>query len=158
MKKLEGTYVCDSMSNAGGYANYGKHFGKVAAFLARKDLSRLPTGRYEIDGEDAFATITEATLKAWEAARPEVHREYFDVHVPLSGEETIGVGTANPEERIDFDEDNDIGFCDGAAVEPLTVKPGEFLIVNPATCLHAPCCSMDGGGMTIRKIIIKVRA
>jgi len=156
MKKEEGVYVKDALTNVGKYADYGAHFAKAVAFLQRKDLTKLPNGRYELDGDDAFAMVQEATLKPWGSGRPEVHHAYFDIQLPLSGEETIGVGRFDPKAVGDFDEEKDIGFYDGVAVEPLTLRPGEFVILHPGTCAHAPCCTIDGLG-TIRKIVIKVR-
>jgi len=156
MKREEGVYVKDALANAGKYAEYGAHFAKAVAFLQRKDLMRLPNGRYELDGDNAFAMVQEATLKPWGSGRPELHREYFDIQLPLSGEETIGVGRFDPKAVGDFDEEKDIGFYDEIAVEPLTLRPGEFAILHPGTCVHAPCCTIDGLG-TIRKIVIKVR-
>ena len=157
MKKIESVFVADSLKNVGDYAQLGAHFAKAVAFLQRPDLMKLPNGRYELDGEDAYAMVQEATLKVWGAGRPEVHREYFDIQVPLSGEETIGVGRFDPKTPGDFDAEKDIGFYDGAPVEPLTLCPGQFAILWPETCAHAPCCSEDAPGAVIRKIVIKVR-
>jgi len=156
MKREEGVYVKDTLANAGGYADYGRHFAKAVAFLQRKDLMHLPNGRYELDGDNAFAMVQEANLKPWGSGRPEVHHEYFDIQLPLSGEETIGVGRFDPKTPGDFDEVKDCGFYDGTPVDPLTLCPGEFAILHPGTCAHAPCCSVDALG-TIRKIVIKVR-
>ena len=157
MKKVEGVYVKDSLANVGPYADYGVHFAKAVAFLQRKDLMKLPNGRYELDGDNAYAMVQEATLKPWGSGRPEVHREYFDIQLPLSGEETIGVGPFDPKTPGDFDEEKDIGFYDDVPVEPLTLEPGQFAILHPCTCAHAPCCSEDAPGAVIRKIVIKVR-
>ena len=157
MKILEGVYVKDSLSNVGSYANVGAHFAKAVAFLQRPNLMSLPNGRYELDGSNAYAMVQEVPLKAWEMGRPEVHREYFDIQLPLSGEETIGVGTFDPKAVGDFDEEKDIGFYDDVPVQPLTLRPGEFAILYPETCAHAPCCSEDTPGAVIRKIVIKVR-
>ena len=156
MKKIEGVYVRDSLANVGAYANHGAHFAKAVAFLQRKDLKSLPLGRYELDGTNAYAMVQEATLRPWDGGRPEVHHDYFDIQLPLSGEETIGVGAFDPKTLGDFDEEKDIGFYDDAPVEPLHLRPGEFAILHPSTCAHAPCCTEDGGGM-IRKIVVKVR-
>ena len=156
MKKEDGVYVKDALENVGAYANYGTHFAKAIAFLQRPDLMRLPNGRYELDGDDAYAMVQEATLKPWGDGRPEVHREYFDIQLPLSGEEMIGVGRFDPKTPGDFDAEKDIGFYDDVPVEPLTLSPGQFAILHPETCAHAPCCTEDGGGM-IRKIVVKVR-
>ena len=157
MKKEYGVYVKDSLSRIGEYAGIGPHFAKAVEFLGRKDLRNLPNGRYELDGENAYATVAESVLKPWGTGRPEVHHEYFDIQVPLSGEETIGVGRFDPKAQGDFDEEKDIGFYDGVAVSPLTVRPGEFAILHPCTCAHAPCCSEDAAGTPIRKIVVKVR-
>ena len=155
MKELKGVYEVDSLERIGDYAKLGPHFAKAVAFLQRKDLKSLPNGRYALDGENAYATIQEATLKEWGTGRPEVHREYFDIQVPLSGREIIGVGRFDPKAQGDFDEEKDIGFYDSVAVEPLTLRPGEFAILHPETCAHAPCCD-EVGGDVIRKIVVKV--
>ena len=156
MKSENGVYVSDSLENAGKYAELGRHFVKAIEFLQRKDLMHLPNGRYELDGEDAYAMVQEATLKAWGTGRPEVHRTYFDIQLPISGEEMIGVGRFDPATSGEFNEEKDIGFYD-VPVEPLALRPGQFAILYPGTCAHAPCCSEDAAGMTIRKIVIKVR-
>lgn len=155
MKKIDGVYVKDTLANAGKYADYGRHFAKAVEFLGRKDLLHLPSGRYEIDGDNVYAMVQEPSLKAWNLARPEVHREYFDIQLPLSGEETIGVASFDPSTPGEFNEEKDIGFYE-VEVEPLTLRPGEFAIFNPGTCAHAPGCTLDAPG-TIRKIVIKVR-
>ena len=156
MKSEENVCVSDSLANAGQYAKLGPHFAKAIEFLQRKDLMRLPNGRYELDGANAYAMVQEATLKAWGTGRPEVHHAYFDIQLPLSGEETIGVGCFDPSTPGEFSAERDIGFYD-VPVEPLTLRPGRFAILFPEVCAHAPCCSEDAPGTTIRKIVIKVR-
>ena len=156
MKSEENVYVSDALANAGRYAELGPHFAKAVEFLQHKDLMRLPNGRYELDGENAYAMVQEVTLKAWGTGRPEVHHKYFDIQLPLSGEETIGVGRFDPATPGEFSAERDIGFYD-VPVKPLTLRPGEFAILFPGTCAHAPCCSEDVPGTTIRKIVIKVR-
>lgn len=157
MKREEGTWIKDSLANVGEYAKLGKNFAKAVEFLGRKGLRSLPNGRYELDGENAYAMVQEAMLKPWGTGRPEVHHEYFDIQVPLSGEEIIGVGRFDPLTQGDFDEEKDIGFYDGTVVKPLTLRPGEFVILYPNTCAHAPCCSEDAAGTPVRKIVVKVR-
>lgn len=156
MKKEDGVFIKDSLERIGDYAKLGPHFAKAVEFLQRKDLMRLPNGRYELDGENAYAMVQEATLKAWGTGHPEVHHRYFDIQLPLSGEETIGVGRFDPSTPGEFSAERDIGFYD-VPVRPLTLRPGEFAILFPGTCAHAPCRSEDVPGTTIRKIVIKVR-
>ena len=156
MKREDGVYVADSLANVAQYADYGPRFAKAVAFLQRPDLTRLPVGRYVLDGENAYAMVQEATLKAWGVGRPELHREYFDIQLPLSGPETIGVARFDPATAGEFNVEQDYGLYD-VPVEPMTLEPGEFAILHPNTCAHVPCCSDDEPGGTIRKIVIKVR-
>jgi len=156
MKRVEGVYAVGSLAEIAGCEAIGPNFAKAVAFLRRQDLKSLPNGRYELDGDNAYAMVQETTLKTWGAGRPEVHRVYFDIQVPLTGEETIGLGTFDPAARGEFDEEKDIGFYDEIALEPVVVHPGEFAVLYPETCAHAPCCA-DEGGDVIRKIVIKVR-
>ena len=157
MKESKGVYLLDSLAQVAALASRGPNFAAAVKFLQRKDLKSLPNGRYQLLGEDAYAVVQEATLKEWGTGRPEVHHAYYDIQVPLSGAEIIGVGAFDPKTPGEFDEEKDIGFYDEAAVEPLTVRPGEFALLYPKTCAHAPCCDEIGGDI-IRKIVIKVRA
>ena len=157
MKKKDGVYIKDSLANISDYSKVGRYFEKAVAFLRRKDLKNLPNGRYELDGENAYAMVQEAMLKPWGSGRPEVHHEYFDIQLPLSNEEIIGVGRFDPATPGDFNEEKDIGFYDDTLVEPLRLRPGEFAILYPGTCAHAPCCSEDAAGTPVRKIVVKVR-
>jgi len=153
---MENTYVIDKLENLGKYAAINANFAKAVEFLKKADLAALPLGKNEVDGDNVWVNAAEATLEALAEKKPELHRVYFDIQIPLTGEETYGLAKFDPQSAGSFDEAKDIGFYD-QAVEPVTVKPGEFAIFYPNTCLHAPCVSLTGT-RTIRKLIAKVRA
>lgn len=156
MTKLAGVYLADSLENVGNLESLGPRFAVAVAFLRRTDLAQLSCGRYELSGRDVYANIEDSKLRTLAEARPEVHREYFDIQVPLTAQETIGVGRFMGHWGEAFDQAKDIGFYPDAPVEPLTLKPGEFAVLWPETCAHAPCCATVSGGI-IRKIVVKVR-
>lgn len=153
---MENVYVVDKLENLGKYAALGTNFAKAVEFLSTADLGALPLGRNEVDGDNVWVNAAEAKLTPLAAKKPEVHRVYFDIQIPLDGEETYGLARFDPSAPGSFDEAKDIGFYD-QPVEPVTVKPGEFAILWPKTCAHAPGCSLDGE-RTIRKLVAKVRA
>lgn len=136
-------------------AALGARYEKAFAFLRRKDLKTLPAGRYEIEGDRVFATVSDNILKAaGEVQRPEFHRRYADVQAPLTGEEIYGL-PALPEavEKGAFDAERDIAFFDASC--PLqTVYPGECIVFEPGVA-HAPCLS-ELAGVPLRKVVIKV--
>ena len=156
MTRLEGTYVIDSLANIGEYAALGANFAKACEFLARGDFGSLRQGRNDIDGDDVFVNCVDAKYVAQEDRPNEIHRKYFDIHVPLSADERIGLGALDPSVKFDYDEASD----GGVPVQPLdwfTVKRGEFAICWPKTCPHAPAVTTDVP-KTARKLIVKVRA
>lgn len=156
MVKLEGTYVIDRLENIGGYAGLGANFAKACEFLAKGEFESLAPGRNDIDGDRVFVNCVDANYVA-QADRPnEIHRKYFDIHVPLAADERIGLGALDPSVKFDYDETSD----GGVPVQPLdwfTVKRGEFAICWPKTCPHAPAVTTDVPKRA-RKLIVKVMA
>ena len=153
---MKDVYVIDTIRNLGKYADISANFAKAIAFLQGHDLAALPPGRHEVDGDNAWVNAAEAELTPLDAKKPEVHRAYFDIQIPLDGEETYGLAKFDPSAPGSFDEAKDIGFYD-QPVEAVTVKPGEFAIFWPNACAHAPGCSLSGP-RKIRKLVAKVRA
>ena len=156
MTKLDNVYAIDSLGNIGAYAGLGANFAKACEFLAKGDFSSLKLGRNDIDGDKVFVNCVDAKYVE-QADRPnELHRQYFDIHVPLAADERIGLGALDPSVKFDFDEASDCGV----PVQPLdwfTVKRGEFAICWPSTCPHAPAVTTDVP-KTARKLIVKVKA
>lgn len=149
-------YIVDKLENLGSYAKINANFEKAIAFLKKSDLLKLPLGKIDLDGENAWVNVAEANLTPLEGKKPEVHHKYFDIQIPLDGEETYGLAKFDPSAAGSFDEAKDIGFYD-QTVTPVTVKPGEFAILYPNVCAHAPGCSLTGP-RKIRKIVVKVKA
>jgi YhcH/YjgK/YiaL family protein len=155
--EVKGVYAVDRLEHLADYAAISPAFAKAVEFLKKNDLNTLSAGRHEIDGENCFVIVNdEAELVAPAERKVEVHRVYFDIQIPLSGEETYGLAEFDPAAAGSFDESKDIGFYDQKVV-PVTLKPGEFAVFYPQTCAHAPACAIDAP-RRIRKIIVKVKA
>ena len=155
--EVTGVYAVDRLEHLADYAGISPAFAKAVEFLQKSDIAALAAGRHEIDGDECFAIVNDAAeLVAPAERKVEVHRVYFDIQIPLSGEETYGLAEFDPAAAGSFDEEKDIGFYDQKVV-PVTLKPGEFAVFYPDTCAHAPACSLSGP-RNIRKIIVKVKA
>ena len=155
--KTSGCYLIGSLESICDIARFGARFAKAVDFIRRGGLDELPVGRLEIDGDDIFVNVADADLVALEARRGELHEAYFDIHVPLGGDETIGFARRDPSIKMAFDAEKDVGFCDGLQFEWRTVRRGEFALVWPSTCVHVPACT-PGAPHSIRKLVFKVRA
>ena len=138
------------------YESLHPMFVKAFEFLRRSDLADLKCGRYEIDGTNCWATISNASLKPFaDENKYEVHRAFIDIQAPITGIETIGVTEPEPKVFDGFNVEKDYVLFK-AKGEPWTLKPGEFAIFFPEKGAHAPGLSMDGP-RTVRKLVIKVR-
>ena len=153
---MKGVYITGRLDAIGELAALGPNFAKAVAFLTSHDLAALEPGRNPIDGEDCWANVDELELVAPKEKRPEVHHRYFDIQIPLASDEVIGVARFDEKAKGSFDATKDIGFYD-QPVEPLVVKVGEYAVLYPMTCAHAPGCT-DASPRRQRKIVVKVKA
>ncbi len=143
-------------------------------FLRQTDLKNLAAGDYII--EEGMGGGTRASVRAMvqnmklkpyqgETQHVEAHKAFIDIQVPLTGPETFGLATLDPENLPKswkfnprgnmWDAAGDIGFAD-VPCRKVTVKPGEFALFMPVAGAHAPCFS-DDGEREIKKVVIKVR-
>ena len=150
-------HIVAKIADCARYEALNPHFGKAFAFLQRTDLADLKPGRYEIDGDNCWATIADVSLTSLAGAKVEAHRKYIDIHAPISGSETIGLFTMDTAHRaLPFDEAHDCVLFNAEA-KPVTLTPGEFAVFFPPDGAHAPGHSSDGE-RTIRKVVIKIKA
>ena len=151
--------VRGSLAESEKYEALHPRFGKAFAFLRSHDLARLPPGRHAIDGDDVYANVLDTTLKPWDAeAKLEVHRRYFDIHVPISGEEVDGFAyDAEHAQSAGFNEADDYVLFQNPKMAKVVVGKGEFVIFYPNGGAHAPG-KTEGAPRPLRKLVVKVRA
>ena len=150
-------HIVAKVAECARYEALNPHFGKAFAFLRRADLANLKPGRYEIDGDNCWATIADVTLTPLAGAKVESHRKFIDIQAPITGPETIGLFTMDAAHRaLPFDEVLDCVLFN-AETKPVALNPGEFAIFFPPDGAHTPGHSSNGERM-IRKVVIKVKA
>lgn len=121
-----------------------------------RDLATLDAGRYVIDGEDIFINVMAFDTSAAESKRYELHREYLDIQILLSGTERIDFGLEGSAQQPDiYHEDDDYLLCDSLEQrQTLHMVPGMFAIFLPNEP-HKPGC-MVNDSQKIKKAVIKV--
>lgn len=133
-------------------------FPKAFEFLRRPDISGLPPGRYDIDGDKCWAVVQDVELKPLAERKLESHRRFIDIQSPLTGAEGIGIAEMSAAaQALPFDEEKDFVLYDGES-KLVTLVPGEFAIFFPPLDAHAPCCSVPDGPERIRKVVVKILA
>lgn len=124
------------------------------SYVLSHDLSTVPAGRIALDGERLFINVDDTPLLPAAARKLEVHRSYLDVHIPLSGAETVGwraLHTLPAAGDAPFDAERDFMFYTAPASVCFTVLPGYFYVMFPEDA-HAPAI----GAGHLRKLVGKL--
>ncbi|GAB3963237.1 hypothetical protein GCM10028805_65940 [Spirosoma harenae] len=131
---------------------------KAFAFLKNTDFTRLRPGKYPIDDEQVYATISEGPPREISNTKWEAHLNYTDIHFVVKGKEKIGI---IPVERLksavnqEYSADKDIAFYTTDEGKFYVAEPGLFYIVTP-TEAHNPANKVDGYD-GVKKVVVKVR-
>ena len=134
-----------------------KHTGiKAFAYLKNTDLNKIAKGKYPIDGDNVFASVTADSSKNFDKTNWESHRKYIDIQYVINGEEMIGVyPVSKATVTKEYDEKRDAAnySADGKLY---SATPGTFFIFFPSDA-HRPNIT-PGGNLVVKKIVIKVKA
>ncbi len=147
--------ILDSLKNSALYYAVSPRLKQAFELVAATDWTTVEAGIHELDGRDIFVNVMDCNLKQKADAKLEVHNEYIDIQILITGEEEA-FGWS---ERCDlkqpqsaFDDEKDVQLFDDVPQTYYTLRKGQFTILLPEDG-HAP---MVGQG-PIRKIIVKVR-
>ncbi|MEO5995549.1 MAG: YhcH/YjgK/YiaL family protein [Chitinophagaceae bacterium] len=125
------------------------------AFLKDQDLETIKPGKYPIDGEDVFASVSEQFNFELDKTTWESHRKYNDIQYVIKGGETIGItDPSTATVTVDYNEMQDITFYNAEGTLH-SFQPGVFFIFFPQN-LHRPCIKA-GAADTVKKIVLKIR-
>src|SRR5438045_88229 len=89
--QLKPSKTVDKVEFARQYHLNKKYWDEAFAYLKNTDLNKLPKGKYPIDGDNVFASVTTDSTKDFNKTNWESHRKYIDIQYVIDGEEKIGV-------------------------------------------------------------------
>ena len=119
------------------YAQYHANkilWDKVFGFFKDQNLDTIEPGNYAIDGEEAFAIITDSATKEPENCLWESHRKYIDLQYLIRGEEKMGIAAiADSEVSAPYDENKDVIFYE-AEGKYYTAFPAVFFLFFSGRC------------------------
>ena len=148
--------ICDALENLNRYRGLHKNLETaidyLTAYHVSHDLSDLPLGRTEVDGENVFINVMEAGLNP-DSARLEYHKKYADLQIDLTGSEGWGYTNLPGAEIGEFT--GDCGFQDSASVVTGALGEGRFVLFFPEE-LHKPGL-VQHGCVSVRKAVVKIR-
>jgi biofilm protein TabA len=139
------------------YFKNKERWDKAFKFFLNNDLSKLETKRYDIDGDNLFATVSEYLTKNEETTNFEAHRKYIDIQYVISGAEIMNIAPLSSVKEVitSYDSSKDIEFMKVSNVVNYKASPSNFFIFFP-TDAHRPGIK-DKSNLMVRKIVIKVK-
>ncbi len=147
--------ILDKIGNANLYATLSENLKKGFEYLSNTDFTNIEVGKYEIDGKEVFAMVSEYESKVNEECRPEAHRAYADIQYIISGREAIGYAPLNGQApTTEFNFEKDIVFYSGDTV-PAILEAGMFAVFFPHD-IHRPCMQINGPEK-VKKVVVKVK-
>ncbi|WP_207534641.1 YhcH/YjgK/YiaL family protein [Desertivirga arenae] len=123
-------------------------------YLKETNLETVAPGKYPLDGDNVYVSVTEGPGKKFEAANWESHKKVIDIQYIARGKEKMGMApVAKATVTKPYDEKRDVA---NYATE------GKFYIAEPGTMYiffpgdaHKP--SIDVDGKPIKKVVVKIR-
>ena len=140
------------------YAANPAYFEKAFEYYKNNDLLKLAPGKYPVDGENVFATISEYNTQDASDRKWENHKKYIDIQILLSGKEIMSkapYAEATPD--IPYNETKDIEFRKATNGKSYVAEPGTFFMFFPCDS-HMPNQNPTTGEVVkVKKVVFKVK-
>jgi YhcH/YjgK/YiaL family protein len=146
--------IFDLLTHAGRYAEPGTPLAAAFQYLVETDLSALPIGHIDIDGDRLYALVQAYTTKPAEQGRWEAHQAYIDVQYLVSGVERMGFAHISRLEAGEYDPWRDVVFLTGSG-SAVDVFAGAFALFYPGDA-HMPGLCVNAPE-SVLKVVIKVK-
>ena len=133
------------------------YWDKAFTWLKENNLQTIAKGKYPIDGDNVFASVTEDPSKDFDKTGWESHKKYIDVQCVITGDEKMGKWPVAEVTSVTkpYDETKDVANYT-APGKFYVIPAGTFIIFFPGEA-HRPNIT-PGGNKVVKKIVIKVRA
>lgn len=147
--------IYDKLSQLDRYRGFSRHVDRGIAFLQMADLSALPLGRVDIDGDFVFGNrFSYTTAPISRQSSFEAHKRYLDLHVLLSGAETMALSPIELLEETEVLEQENSILYRGSPDCILPVRQGMFVLVFPGEG-HLPRLAV-GVPEKVEKLVLKI--
>ncbi len=147
--------IYDNLKNIKDYTLKG-NFEKAINFIEQTNLNSLELGKSEIDGKNVYVAVSEYQTKN-EIGKFEVHENYADIQIILSGNERIDWAERKDcEISSEYNQEKDVLFLDNAVNSTeIHIKEGQFAIFFPQDA-HRPNMT-DKIQTKVKKAVVKVK-
>ncbi len=146
--------IIDHLDNVKHYRNLSERLKKGLEFLEEIDFDTIEPGKYNIEGDEVYAMVSEYETKTPENAKVEAHERYIDIQYVVKGEEMMGYAPLEDQDiKTPYNPEKDVVFFN-TDYDKILLKEGMFGIFFP-TDIHAPGLMTDSP-KPVKKVVVKV--
>ncbi|QJW49011.1 YhcH/YjgK/YiaL family protein [bacterium BFN5] len=130
---------------------------KGLKYLTATNVKQLPVGRYDIEGDNLFALVSNYKPQPQEHCKAETHVKYIDIQFIVSGEELMGYSAWSTAHEIleDCSAERDAIFYKTVDNESnVLLSEGTYAILFPWD-VHRPC-GLGAYGGEVKKVVLKI--
>ena len=144
--------IFDFLTNSYLYSDISARMDIAFDFLNHTDLTALPVGRIDLEGDHVYVLVQEYTTKPLEEGKWEAHRRYLDVQYMLSGCERIDFALLDTMKLGEYFPEKDFQAMSGSG-NALNVVEGSFVVFFPQDA-HMPGLTVDAHSQ-VKKVVVK---
>lgn len=122
--------IIDNVCNLERYVSVVPQVHAVADYLRNTEIGSLKPGLHYLSGGDVFLYCFEYESKLVEECMGEAHYKYLDLHLIVSGSETIGILDGTADSFGPYDSANDYCAAKGR-FRYIDLATGDFVIFLP---------------------------
>lgn len=150
--------IFDNMKNLELYCGANEKFKKAFDFIKTAVAENKPVGKYEIDGDELYASVQSYDSKLAKDAKFEGHKCYIDIQYIVKGQEQMQVADVSKmQANTEYNEVKDCTFYENSdAASTLIVGEGDYAVFFPHD-IHRPGMSVNENPAPVEKIVVKVK-
>lgn len=145
--------IVNSLKNISIYTSVYPHLKEAVDFIQNIGFDKLVTGQNEVS-DNFYIMKNVGEKKSDFEGVLEVHKEWIDIHIPLTDDEIIAFKEISECKNLtkEYDPKNDYALYDEEDISQVTLAKGYFAIID-TTMSHM---AMLGEG-SMAKLVFKIR-
>lgn len=146
--------IYGKLTNLSDYKGINTNLDIAIDFILENDLNTLPLGITRVKGEDVFINVMVTDTKDSNVVDYEVHKNHFDIFIPLLGMEKVEIGDEDFRDPTEYNEASDIFFVNTHTVSTCILDESNFIIVY-SNEPHKPSLAVSTPG-SLKKAVVKI--
>ncbi|MBL7789761.1 MAG: YhcH/YjgK/YiaL family protein [Chitinophagales bacterium] len=145
--------IINHLKNIANYHSTYPHIGEAIDYISTNEFHLLKEGKNEFS-ENFYVVKIIGDKKSNFDGTLEVHREWIDIHIPLTDDEIIAFKEISECQKLDkeYDTENDYALYNESDISQLTLAKGYFCIIDTTICHMA-----NLGEGKLEKLVFKIR-